>query len=117
MLKYESMGRAISISLGNGYSVIALIKWDMQKQINIATLYLKDNKIPMFDLIEKCEDLVLPYSNEESLKNDMTNFIERCFISGLFNEYIKRYQYQQKCFDIGSEVLSGLECKGGDSNR
>ena len=59
MLKYESMGSAISVSLGNGYSVMALIKWDQEKQINVATLYLKDNKIPVFDLIEKCEGLAL----------------------------------------------------------
>lgn len=117
MLKYESMGRSILVDLRNGYSIMALTKWDKVKQRNIATLYLKDNEIPMFDLIEKCEELILPYTNKNSFKSDMTNFIEKCFISGLFNEYIKRFQYQQKCFDVGSEILNELESKGGDSNR
>lgn len=117
MLKYESMGSAISVSLENGYSIMALIKWDQEKQINVATLYLKDNKIPVFDLIEKCEELALPNPDDKNLKSHMTNFIERCFLSGLFNEYIKRFQYQQKCFDIGSEIINELERKGGDSNR
>lgn len=117
MLKYESMGKAISVNLGNGYSIIALTKWDKEKERNVATLYLKDNKIPILDLIEKCEQLVLPYFNKTNFKSDMTNFIERCFVSGLFNEYIRRFQYQQKCFDIGSEALNELERKGGDLNR
>ena len=35
MLKYKSMGSAISVSLENGDSVMALIKWDQEKQINV----------------------------------------------------------------------------------
>lgn len=106
MLNYELLGKAIAVDLQNGYSIIAFVKWNKEKEKNIATLYLQDNKIPILDLIEECEHLVLPNTNKSTIKNDMTMFIEKCFISGLFDKYIERFKFQQKCFDIGVEQLN-----------
>ena len=40
-------------------------------------------------------------SNFATLKLDMANYITEQFNKGYFKYYIDRYEYQQKCFEIG----------------
>lgn len=112
-MKYENLGNAILVPIVQNYSILAFIKNDKVKEKHTITFYLHRDNIPMFDLIEEVEDLSLPNIEKNSIKTYVCNFIEDCFKNGMFNKYIIRFEYQQKCFDIGVEILNSQE-RGAD---
>lgn len=105
MMKYENLGTTISVDLGNGYSVIGMANYNKEQHKYFVSLWLRDNKIPMLDLIEKAENIASPVSDRKTIKANMAEYIENCHSEGMFDYYIKRYQYQQKCFDAVNEKI------------
>ena len=103
-MKYINLGHAILVPIADNYSVMGLIKRDKDK--NTLTLYLNRKDIPIFDLIDEVEDMVLSDIDKGEIIKHINNFIEKCFNKKLFDKYISRFEYQQQCFDIGSEVLN-----------
>lgn len=112
-MKYENLGNAILVPIVQNYSILAFIKNDKVKDKHTITFYLHRKDIPTYDLIEEVEDLSLPNIEKNSIKTYVCNFIEDCFKNGMFNKYIIRFEYQQKCFDIGVEILNSQE-RGAD---
>ena len=112
-MKYENLGNAILVPIVQNYSILAFIKNDKVKDKHTITFYLHRKDIPTYDLIEEVEDLSLPNIEKNSIKTYVCNFIEDCFKNGMFNKYIIRFEYQQKCFDIGVELLNSQE-RGAD---
>ena len=91
-LRYNNAGINIDVDLNNGYTIRATYD-----------LYIKDNRIDMYDLMERFEDIKIK-SRKNVIKSLIAEFIEQNYKSGNFDYYIKRYKYQQHCFDIGNDV-------------
>ena len=108
-MKYENLGNAILVPIVQNYSILAFIKNDKVKDKHTITFYLHRKDIPTYDLIEEVEDLSLPNIEKNNIKTYVCDFIETCFINKMFDKYIMRFEYQQKCFDIGVEILSSKE--------
>nr|DAV93027.1 MAG TPA: hypothetical protein [Bacteriophage sp.] len=108
MLRYEILGNiTLKIDLHNGYAVIAVAKWNKNTEKYFVSFYLQDTKhqINHFDLIEDCENLEFDSNNTKSLKTDVTSFVNTLLSENVLVDYIKRYEYEQKCFELGNELL------------
>lgn len=58
MLRYEFIGsNVISININNGFSVIAITKWDREENTYRMSLYLKGDTYDILDLIEEKENI------------------------------------------------------------
>lgn len=111
MLRYEILGNVtLKINLHNGYAVIAITRWDRDTEKYFASFYLQDVKhnINHFDLIEDCENLEFD-SDIKSIKTDVTSFVTTLLSENVLEDYIARYEYEQKCFELGNEIM---ESKG-----
>lgn len=103
MLRYEIIGNVtLKINLHNGYAVIAIAKWNRETEKYFVSFYLQDVKhnINHFDLIEDCENLEFD-SDIKSIKTDITSFVTTLLSENTLDKYIARYEYEQKCFEIG----------------
>ena len=111
MLRYEILGNiTLKIDLHNGYSVIAIAKWNRETEKYFVTLYLQDAKynINHFDLMNNYENLEFD-SDIKSIKTDITSFVTQLLNDGFLKDYIARYEYEQRCFELGNELV---ESKG-----
>lgn len=107
MLRYEIIGNImLDVNLHNGYSVMAIAKWNREIEKYTVTLFIKNNKynINHFDLIEEYEDVVFE-SDIKTIKTDITGTITSLLNDGYFNKYIERYGYERKCFEKGNELF------------
>lgn len=103
MLRYEIIGNVtLKINLHNGYAVIAIAKWNRETEKYFVSFYLQDVKhnINHFDLIEDCENLEFD-SDIKLIKTDITSFVTTLLSENVLDKYIARYEYEQKCFEIG----------------
>ena len=101
----------ISINLKNGYSIIAITKFDRNENTYRLTLYLKGDTYDVWELIEKKENAKI-HVNKSTLFSDVVKIITGYYVDGVFDYYIERYDYMMKCFDKGNEFFESL----GDSN-
>ena len=109
MLRYEILGNIVlDIDLHNNYSVLAIAKWNRDTEKYAVTFYLKDNKynINHFDLIEDYQDVEY-ISDIKEIKTDIARNVTTLLSNGFFDKYIKRYEYEQECFELGNEVMEG----------
>ena len=105
MLRYEFIGsNVISINLKNGYSVIAVTKWDRNESTYRMSLYLKDDTYDILDLIEEKENNKIN-TDKKTLFSDVSKIVTGYYLEGFFDNYIKRYEYMMKCFDKGNEFF------------
>ena len=101
--KYNNSDNVITIDLQNGYSVIAIIGTN-ENNTPIATLFLKDNTVDRWDLIEKAERIefaITPNKIYSTLLEQVLQFLE----NGFFDYYIERTKYELNCFDKGNELI------------
>ena len=106
-LKYEKVNNSndvIKIDLHNGYSVIAISGWQPEKYIYITTLFLKNNTVDKWHLIEKAEKLEFK-SNYKTINSAILKRVSTYLEEGFFDYYIERYEYEMSCFDIGNETI------------
>lgn len=112
MLRYEIINRdTIEVDLQNDYKVIALARWSHKEKKYYATLMIHEQSVDNWSLIEKAERIPLE-SDIKSIKKDMTALVTNLLTEGFFKEYIERYEYELKCFDLGNEFFE-LERMGG----
>jgi hypothetical protein len=105
MLRYETEANvSVSIDLQNGYSVIAMAKWDNEQKKYYTTLLLHENTVSKWDLIETAENVEIE-SDMKTIKRDMAQYVTDLLTDGFFKKYIDRYEYELKCFDKGFEIL------------
>ncbi|GEM_PF-818939 len=106
MLRYETEANVtVSIDLQNGYSVIAMARWDNEKKKYYTTLLLHENTVSKWDLIEEAANVEIE-SDMKTIKRDMAQYVTDLLTDGFFKKYIDRYEYELKCFDRGFEVLA-----------
>ena len=91
------------IDLHNGYTVIAVIGFDIENRVYTTTLFLKDNAIDNWKLIENAENLEF-HANQNTINSAILKQVSIFLEEGFFDYYIQRYEYEMKCFDIGDEI-------------
>jgi len=105
MLRYETEANVIvSIDLQNGYTVIAMARWDNEKKKYYTTLRLRENTVEKWDLIEEAANIEME-SDIKTIKRDMAQYVTNLLTDGFFKKYIDRYEYELKCFDRGFEIM------------
>ena len=105
-LKYEKFNNSnevIMIDLHNGYSVIAVTGFDIENGVYATTLFLKDNTIDTWKLIENAENLEF-HANHNTINSAILKQVSTFLQEGFFNYYIQRYEYEMKCFDKGNSI-------------
>ena len=101
--KYNNSDNVIIIDLHNGYSVIAITGLNYEKQIYNTTLFLKENTIDDWKLIEKAEHLEFDASYKtinSAILKQVSDFLNE----GFFDFYIQGYKYELECFNVGNEI-------------
>ena len=110
-LKYEKFNNSnevITIDLHNGYTVIAVTGFDTENRIYTTTLFLKDNTVDTWKLIENAENLEF-HANHNTINSAILKQVSTFLEEGLFDYYIQRYEYELNCFDIGNDLVES-EC-------
>ena len=105
-LKYEKFNNSndvITINLHNGYTVIAVTGFDAENGVYTTTLFLKENTIDTWKLIENAENLKF-HANQNTINSAILKQVSTFLEEGFFNSYIQRYEYEMKCFDIGNDL-------------
>ena len=105
-LKYEKFNNSndiIMIDLHNGYTVIAVTGFDAEIGVYTTTLFLKDNTIDTWKLIEKAENLEF-HANHNAINSAILKQVSTFLVEGFFDYYIQRYEYESNCFDIGNDL-------------
>ena len=105
-LKYEKFNNSnevITINLHNGYSVIAVTGFDTENGVYDTTLFLKDNTIDTWKLIENAENLEF-HANHNTINSAILKQVSTFLQEGFFDYYIQRYEYEMKCFDKGNSI-------------
>lgn len=105
-MRYEIMANTvIKIDLHNNYSIVAFAKWNVETEKYLVDLYIKETTIDHLDLLDDYKNIVFN-SDIKSIKTDITKYIETLYNEGKIERYIKRCEYELKCFDIGNEFVS-----------
>ena len=105
-MRYEIMANTvIKIDLHNNYSIVAFAKWNVETEKSLVDLYIKENTIDHLDLLDDYKNIVFN-SDIKSIKTDITKYIETLYNEEKIERYIKRCEYELKCFDIGNEFVS-----------
>ena len=105
MLRYETESNVIvSIDLQNGYTVIAMARWDNEKKKYYTTLRLRENTVEKWDLIEEAANVEVE-SDLKTIKRYMAQYVTDLLTDGFFKKHIDRYEYELKCFDRGFEIM------------
>ena len=101
--KYNNSNDILVFDLHNGYSVIALSGWNHKKQNYSTTLFLKDNTVDDWKLIEEAEFIEFN-ANYKTIKKEIADKITFLHNNHFFNYYIERCKYELDCFDRGNEL-------------
>lgn len=98
-MKYEIIGdTSITIDLHNGYSILAMSRWDKEERLYNTTLYIKKNDIDRFDLI----DLMLRVETDN--KKELCMEILKCVENTDLTYYVNRTKYELDCFERGNAL-------------
>ena len=105
-LKYEKFNNSndvITIDLHNGYTVIAVTGFNAENRVYTTTLFLKENTIDTWKLIENAENLEF-HANHNAINSAILKQVSTFLQEGFFDYYIQRYEYEMKCFDKGNSI-------------
>ena len=106
-LKYEKFNNSnevIMIDLHNGYTVIAITGFNTENKVYTTTLFLKENTIDTWKLIENAENLEF-HANQNTINSAILKQVSVFLEEGFFDCYIQRYEYELNCFDIGNDLI------------
>lgn len=106
-LKYERFNNSdnvVTIDLHNGYTVIAVSGWQPKDRNYITTLFLKDNSVDTWNLIEQAESLEFQASNK-TINSAILKLVSTYLAEGFFDSYIDRCEYEMKCFEKGNDLF------------
>lgn len=112
-LKYEKINNAeniISISLHNGYEIIALTG-NIKENTYATTLFLKEYTVDNWMLIDDMEKLVFEIKPATNINSAILRKVSDLLSKNFFDYYIKRYEYELKCFEKGSELIAFEEVR------
>lgn len=98
-MKYEIIGDiSIIIDLHNGYSILAMSRWNKEERLYNTTLYIKKNDIDRFDLIDSA--LSVETDNKKELCMKVLKYVENTD----FTYYVNRTKYELDCFERGNAL-------------
>lgn len=100
--RYKNAENIISINLNNDYSVIAVWSYDSTDNYYDTTLFLKENTIDKLDLIK--DDLIF-YATRKTINSAILKQVATYLDESFFEYYIRRYEYDLKCCEIGNEEI------------
>ena len=101
--KFNSTNDVITIDLHNGYTIIAVTGFDVENMVYTTTLFLKENTVDTWKLIEKAENLEF-HANQNTINSAILKQVSSFLHDGFFDYYIQRYEYEMKCFDVGNDL-------------
>ena len=101
--KFNSSNDVIMIDLHNGYTVIAVTGFNTENRVYTTTLFLKENTIDTWKLIENAENLEF-HANHNAINSAILKQVSTFLQEGFFDYYIQRYEYEMKCFDKGNSI-------------
>ena len=110
MLKYENKGHVIEIKLPEecgykGYFVECRYQFDKSKEKYLISMWLRKDGIDDTFKIDSQEiDSQYISGDKTNIRRNICKIVEQASLSGFFDYYIKRYEYELKCFDIGYEI-------------
>lgn len=97
-MKYEIIAdTGVSIDLHNGYTIIGISKWENERKNYTTTLFIKDNCVDRYDLVEVIEFNI---NNKKDLSKQILKYVENTD----FSKYIKRTKYEFECFERGNAL-------------
>lgn len=100
--KFNNMDNVIIINLHNYYEIVALIGRDLNNDYDVQ-LMLKQGTVDTWSLISKAEHIY--FSKETSnIYSTILKTVDTYLHEGFFDYYIKMYEYELECFDIGNEI-------------
>ena len=117
-LKYEKFNNSndvIIIDLHNGYTVIAITGFNAENKVYTTTLFLKDNTVDTWKLVENAENLEFR-ANQNTINPAILKKVSEFLDEGFFDYYIQRYEYELKWFDIGNEIFEKERLSGVDAS-
>lgn len=94
----------LTIDLHNDYTAIAIKSWNPDEHKYIVQLMLKENTVDKWDLIEKAESIEFNV-DYKIINKAILKHVSTLLSDGFFDYYIKRYEFELKCFDIGNEIF------------
>lgn len=109
---YKNKGYTIEIDLSRkygykNYAVQCTYKYDKKKGKYSLSMWLKRKDVGDTYKIDSQEvDTQYISGTKETIIDNICRIVEQASIAGFFNEYIKRYEYMCKCFEIGDEILT-----------
>lgn len=102
--EYKGSKDIIIIDLHNNYSIIAIKMWNKDKQNYTVELRIKQNTVEKWDLIEDFENLEFD-TDYRFINSAILKQVSLLFINGLLDSYIKRFEYELDCLDMGNEIV------------
>lgn len=94
----------ITIDLHNGYTVMAISKWEPKIKGYITSLYLKDNTIDTLQLILGAENIEF-HANYKTINSAILKQVSTYLEEGFFDYYINTYEFEQQCIHDGYVML------------
>lgn len=111
MFKYENKGYTIEIKLPEecgykGYSVECRYQYNKSKEKYSLSMWLKVNGIDERFKIDSQEiDTQYISGTKENIRQNICRIVEQASLSGYFDHYIQRYEYEMRCFNIGNDIV------------
>lgn len=100
-MRYEIIAdTAITVDMNNGYSILAMSKWNKEKSLYDTTLFIKNNSVDGFNLIDEPCVIEFNVSDKKVLCMEVTRYIENTD----FTRYINRTKYELDCFERGNAL-------------
>lgn len=114
-MKYKNVAtNTISIDITDEYSVITMINWNRDTSDYNIRFYINKHNIELLDFIFS-KDNMFQGSDIKSIKHDVVRYVETNFKKGTFDNYINRYKYMLKCFDVGNDYFENKELAKEDN--
>lgn len=106
-LKYEKFNNSnevIMIDLYNGYTVIAITGFNAENKVYTTTLFLKENTIDRWELIEMADKIEFR-ANQNTINSAVLKQVSTFLNEGFFNYYINRYEDYESCINTNIDSI------------
>lgn len=94
----------ITIDLHNGYTIMAISKWQPKIKGYTTILYLKDNTIDTLHLVLGAENLEF-HASYKTINSAILKQVGTYLEEGFFDSYIIDYEFEQQCINDGYTMV------------
>lgn len=108
--KPKHKGYTIEIDLPgnkyNGYSAECTYKYSKKNEKYMLSMWLKRKDLDeKFKIESEKIDTQYISGTKETITENICRVVEQMVINNHFDEYVQRFEYTIKCFEVGCEVL------------